>query len=1671
MSELDLAGDSRDDSAAPSDEQPFAFTSRSISAGASAAAVSSVLYVLWRPGSVPERLRGMKLTQAMHLGDVLAFAIMAGAVMYTLGAASRSPAAGAAASSAEPSAAAAAAAAAAATNERLPAPSTPPRSPVQLARKRRATGSPSRVRKPAALVPEERLFAELIAGGAVASASLEQVLGRASQIVGLLVTAGPVSPPGASGVRRSALRLLARLQDVAELAARPVWCDRLATCGRGALEELAALLAYVEEIQQEGAEVTRSAVVDLKLVSEVLDSLERHTGGGATGEERGTGPHQVRQADGGDVEQLRDTVEQLAVQMSLMERSFGDEVPETSAVGGPLDVSAQVVLSEKIVQLQADLSSAAEQHSAEQRQRAEDQSKLSLAAQKLEEVEALAEQRVERLQERAAADRRLAAAEADAAASKAALELFTQQLPSHATSASPPPTAANTTDRSPRGPIGPPRRSRSPSPQSRSRRSPSPDIEAQQLREICHKLTLQELWEEAEIAGIDVEQKLDLYETEELPSSEEQKDDLVELLVENFGLAALDVMAPVRSNSRGGGHSNRSMLRRPGVERSSAPAMSQREQLLELQLAETQRSLYSVRESMVGGVAETQEAQRRAAATEERMTRMETVANQLVAAEAAALTAKNEAEESFSKLMAKTEAELTAERTRRELAEERVQAAERQRQEEAAREAAAKAAEQAAAEAEAAQAAEDAEQAEEAAKKAAAEKAALELTQELARVSTRLAELEAAGAEEVLNKWATQAASQRSPVETSGDRLRQVELEIAELESAAAATDSAPVQPVRSPPARPPPARPPPAVEEEVEAPPPALQPYSLPSSPRSAMKSEARTQTVAKPEATSRRSQMMQKQLAVSSSSDEDYVRPVRRTVAAAAVSTSSRPRSPAADGRNHERANKREPEPEPAPRSRAGVRSADTKQMDRFMGNRRGAAPKQQQLSSSPAARMESSTPELMRKQRFVVSDSDSETEAPPSQRDWSEDEEDTKTKHELAPDRQARLARELQSQSSWEPVAAAAPEVPHGPERQARTRWRSAVASASPRESKQGASRVSQSGSSKGMKADARRQTRERPERPAEPLDSEPSAKGRRSPSIDAERVAQLQEIYTRADRDGDGRLTRAGLILRLRKDEELRELLKLAAHVLDGERDVFEKVFQGMDVDDDRCVSHSEFVRYLRLVAAAAPEVPQAQAPAPAQARARAPADMPGTGRVEDYEETTKPKRDAKARWSTAATNVTATKRKPAPKPVSLPALELEQLEHEHELEHKDESELQDYNRMAASPYAGSPNFRVEVQAAFEDSDSEDEPVSAPVQMSTRPQRQPTAEITSRKRSNALQIRRQLSSDEEEELVEIEEAKTSPEAPLRIRTAAHNEAVHASMLSHFQKFDTDGDGLVSFEEFCKGGFGVEINAPQAPAQPAGRDPNRAETAPPDRAKKEEAQARELWEQISSEDEQEEEEAEESVAVGNGKAARRPNAGYAYPDEVKRFDSDSEEEHTAYRQEPPTKEPQRIANSGGWAPNSDRSSPTPSSDRSSPAPTWMAPKPARSTSTASSAVASATTTPAVRSTSSASTSKSGASPAARMAAGMAKGPGQHRKIAIAGAVSSPKRNSNASRLRQASWKHRAAKQHMDLHGKLQVADKAAVAAQTRVGAKIGSAALVQRNRLAKDWPNAFK
>jgi hypothetical protein len=74
-------------------------------------------------------------------------------------------------------------------------------------------------------------------------------------------------------------------------------------------------------------------------------------------------------------------------------------------------------------------------------------------------------------------------------------------------------------------------------------------------------------------------------------------------------------------------------------------------------------------------------------------------------------------------------------------------------------------------------------------------------------------------------------------------------------------------------------------------------------------------------------------------------------------------------------------------------------------------------------------------------------------------------------------------------------------------------------------------------------------------------------------------RLRQIFGRADRNGDGKLSRAELILRLRADADLADLLNLPARIGDQDREAFESVFQSMDADDSRGVDVEEFVAHL------------------------------------------------------------------------------------------------------------------------------------------------------------------------------------------------------------------------------------------------------------------------------------------------------------------------------------------------------------------------------------------------------------------------------------------------------------------------------------------------------------
>ena len=101
---------------------------------------------------------------------------------------------------------------------------------------------------------------------------------------------------------------------------------------------------------------------------------------------------------------------------------------------------------------------------------------------------------------------------------------------------------------------------------------------------------------------------------------------------------------------------------------------------------------------------------------------------------------------------------------------------------------------------------------------------------------------------------------------------------------------------------------------------------------------------------------------------------------------------------------------------------------------------------------------------------------------------------------------------------------------------------------------------------------------------------------APQISETRESQLRAIFARADRNSDGHLTRAELILRLRKDTELASLLNLPQQVGDDQRAVFESVFQSMDVDADREVDADEFVSFFTQ-----PQTPP-ESPAPVADRA-------------------------------------------------------------------------------------------------------------------------------------------------------------------------------------------------------------------------------------------------------------------------------------------------------------------------------------------------------------------------------------------------------------------------------------------------------------------------------------
>lgn len=92
-----------------------------------------------------------------------------------------------------------------------------------------------------------------------------------------------------------------------------------------------------------------------------------------------------------------------------------------------------------------------------------------------------------------------------------------------------------------------------------------------------------------------------------------------------------------------------------------------------------------------------------------------------------------------------------------------------------------------------------------------------------------------------------------------------------------------------------------------------------------------------------------------------------------------------------------------------------------------------------------------------------------------------------------------------------------------------------------------------------------------------------------SFDASTVSEqrLRQAFARIDRNGDGFLSQAEVILACREDVLVRELLNLPRVIRqeDSSSDVFERFFQRLDVDESKPVDLSEFLRVFGVRAVA------------------------------------------------------------------------------------------------------------------------------------------------------------------------------------------------------------------------------------------------------------------------------------------------------------------------------------------------------------------------------------------------------------------------------------------------------------------------------------------------------
>lgn len=94
---------------------------------------------------------------------------------------------------------------------------------------------------------------------------------------------------------------------------------------------------------------------------------------------------------------------------------------------------------------------------------------------------------------------------------------------------------------------------------------------------------------------------------------------------------------------------------------------------------------------------------------------------------------------------------------------------------------------------------------------------------------------------------------------------------------------------------------------------------------------------------------------------------------------------------------------------------------------------------------------------------------------------------------------------------------------------------------------------------------------------PVESSPEPETPPSP-LEAGWEADIKTLYESCDKNHDGTVTRVELVIALRSNPHLADLLGLQTHIQaeDGSRDQFEEVFRGLDADDSKGVSLDEWM---------------------------------------------------------------------------------------------------------------------------------------------------------------------------------------------------------------------------------------------------------------------------------------------------------------------------------------------------------------------------------------------------------------------------------------------------------------------------------------------------------------